>query len=133
MPIRVQDLLNDERTIVVETKAGDMHLTYQPSAYAAELEDRSMRLIETNRPYSSLAEGLSKLVVGWDITGKVETTGDDGVAKVDENAPLPITLDVLRNLPGSLLILMQNAINADMKPKPDELKNSGAGSQKKVR
>lgn len=136
MPISVQDLLGDRRTIDVDTKAGKMSLTYQPSAYAAILEDVSMRLLETNRPYSSLATGLAQLVVAWDITGPVtvgrDDSGDDVLVGA-EGETLPITLEVLRSLPGSLLVLMQNAINADMKPKPDEQKNSGAGSQRKAR
>jgi len=135
MPISVQDLLSDKRTITVETKVGNINLTYLPSAYVASLEDRSMRYIETNRPFSSLAQGLSQLVSDWDITGPLRYEHDNGDEVVigEEKVVLPITLEVLTHLPGSLLVLMQTAINVDMKPKPDETKNSDAGSRKKAR
>ena len=136
MPIAVQDLMNDKRTIDVETKAGKMVVTYAPSRYVASRENTAMSYLETNRPLSSLAVGLAELLLAWDITGELkvghDVEGNEDIYVGADGEVLPITLEVLQNLPGSLLILIQSTINEDMKPKSDELKNSGAGSRRKV-
>lgn len=117
MSIRVKDLLNDERTLVVDTKAGKLTIAYQPSLYTADLEDRVMSQLELRRPHGSLAESLVTLLKDWDVLG-------------EDGETLPIDLETLRGLPGELLTLIQTEINADMNPKPDERKNSGAGSRR---
>ena len=127
MPININDLMGDRRTIPVETRAGILNITYQPSMYSAELEDRTMTLLQNGRPHGSLAESLSFELLDWDLT---ETITDEDGEVVEENAKMPITLETLRSLPGELLTLIQQAINADMKPGKDETKNSDAGSHR---
>lgn len=119
MAITLDDLKRDERTCTVEYNGQSAQVTYRPSGYTPEIEDRFQTCIESARSINGFAEFLANTLVNWEL--------------LDENGrQFPITLEDLRTLPGRFLTTVINAITSDMREERDDnLKNSGAGSSER--
>lgn len=112
--MRLSQLLGEKRTIEAEFEGDTLTLTYDPSAYTAEAEDRYMAARETQRNIGSLVEALLVLLINWDLVD-------------EEGATVPIDRETLRSLPGKFLNDCMDAINEDSAPKKTKGKNSRGG------
>ncbi len=115
MPITLDNLKQDRRTCTVEYGGETASLTYRPSGYTPEVEDRFQTFIESSRSANGFAGFLANILVEWDV--------------LDDNGKMfPITLEDLRTLPARFLTSVVNAITADMREEREEnRKNSAAG------
>jgi len=119
MTIKIADLMSDIRTCVVHAGEEEAEVTYRPSAYTPEIEDRLQTAVESRRPSNGIAQWLSGIVIDWDV--------------VDDNGErFPTTIEVMREMPSNFLTAVINAITDDMQSEKETRKNSGAGSPKKA-
>lgn len=102
--MRLSQLLSEERTLPIEMDGDILTITYNPSAYTAEAEDRYIGNRETQRNIGALAEALTALLISWDLTD-------------DEGETVALDRDTLRTLPGKFLNDVMEAINEDASPK----------------
>lgn len=103
MPISLNHIKNDKRSIAIDYNGDTLNLTYKPSeltpAIEAEireeaLEGRNDRLIET----------VCKMVIQWDL---LDEAGE----------PLPLEPEIVRDLPSAFLYAIQQGCREDMIPK----------------
>lgn len=120
MPITLDNLKKDVRTCTVEYNGETAQVTYRPSGYTPEVEDRFQTYVQSSRSSNGFAEFLAGILISWDLLD-------------DNGKEFPIELEDLRTLPGRFLTIVVNAITADMQEANDEnRKNSGAGSLRAV-
>lgn len=112
--MRLSQLLAKERTIEVEIDGDTLTITYDPSAFTAEAEDRYAAQRETARNIGAMAEALDILLIKWDLTD-------------EDGKTLPINTETLRTLPGEFLGRVMEAINEDASPKQKRGRNSRGG------
>jgi hypothetical protein len=114
--MELADLIRDERTLTVRVAAGELEITYRPSAFTAAAEEKYLDAIENKRVNLAYAQALSEILTGWDLTRDGE--------------PVPITLDELKHLPAEFLAEVFLAIVQDNRMGGKETrKNSGGGSR----
>ncbi len=102
MPISLNHLKNDKRSVDVEYSGDSVHLVYRPSELTptvmAEMRDAN----EDGNDYFTV-EILCKLLLEWDVM-------DAG----DPPTPLPIVFDELKSLPSAFLSTLLTACTEDM-------------------
>lgn len=103
MPIGINHLKNNTRTIDIHYMGEVGQVTYRPSeltgAVLAEIREAS----EGEEFYNSTAELLVRLLISWDV-----------MDSADPPKPLPITYDVLQELPSNFLTTISDACQEDM-------------------
>lgn len=112
--MRLSQLMSNEKALEVEINGDILKITYDPSAFTAEAEDRYAAQRETQRNIGAMAEALDVLLLKWDLTD-------------DDGEPLPINVETLRTLPGEFLGRVMEAINEDASPKQRRGRNSRGG------
>jgi len=115
MAIELADLLRDERKLTVKVAAGELEITYRPSAFTAAAEERYLDAIENKRVNYAYAQALSEILTDWDLTRNGEV--------------IPIIPDELKHLPAEFLADVFLAVVQDNRMGGKETrKNSGGGS-----
>lgn len=114
MPIEIEDLLKDERTITVEIGGQEGQVVYRPSAMTPELE----MMLNRTSAVEGVSTVLSELLIDWDVTINGEKA--------------PFDYDTLIELPSDVVAGVFRAINDDMADRREERKNSGAGSPREA-
>lgn len=115
MPLTLTDLMQDERTFTLTYLDEELEVTYRPSGYTPEVEDRFQSKIEANRSSNSFAEFLAGILVKWNLES-------------EDGSPYPTDVSALRKLPSRFLSRVVSEITTDMQSEMEERKNSGAGS-----
>lgn len=116
MPITLEDLNRDTRTCTVEFAGASAEVTYKPTGYTPETEDRFQSALDSKRSTQAFVEFIASTVIAWDVLD-------------DNQQPYPLEIEDLRKLPGRFLTAVVNAITRDMREELDEnRKNSGNGS-----
>lgn len=100
MPISLNSLKNDKRAISGEYFGDTFNVTYRPSGLTPAVESE----LQESANNDVLMGILCELIEKWDI---LDEAGD----------PLPIEIDVMRQLPSALLGHIIQACREDMAPK----------------
>jgi len=116
--MRISDMVRDRREITLVVLGEDVHITFRPSAYTPIVEDQVQRFFESARPGNGLARMLSSVLIDWDVLD-------------DNNKPIEITEENLRQLPMEFLTSVSNALAEENRVSREERKNSGGGSLRK--
>lgn len=103
MAIKLHQLRDQTAPATVQYEGHEIKLEYRVAAFTAEVESRLHQADDEHRPVNGLAEVLEKIVAAWDILD-------------DNDKPLPVTLELLRQLPFGLLQEMVTAIAEDLSP-----------------
>jgi hypothetical protein len=119
MPITLTALRNDRRETAVEYEGESAQIVYRPSAYTPETEDGLRGAVESGRPARGLATVLSQVLLEWEVVD------DDGNL-------LPVTLELMMQMPNAFLVAISNAVSKDMGVASEDRKNSGGGSLKRA-
>lgn len=117
MSIRLSDLERDERTVVIvldEKQDKTLSVTYKPSQYTPEVEERAQGLFDSRQPTNAVAQLLASVLVRWDLLD-------------DKDQPIATTLEELKKRPSWFLQLVISEINADLSVDKDAKKNYGGG------
>lgn len=108
--MKLSELQNNKRTIPVEFEGGVVDVTYAPAKFTT----RRLREAQERRAAGagvSIAEQLSELIVNWGFTD-------------EKGKPIKPTLEILDDLPVTVLTKIQVALMADIfrpnSPTPDE-------------
>ncbi len=111
--MRISDYLNDSRRIdiKVETNAAEfaLYIEYKPNAWTFA----TSKALEGLTGFDRVAKNLEIILKDWGLTD-------------DEGKKIPITVEAMKEneIPQKLLLLIHNAINADIVgEKADESKN----------
>lgn len=104
MPINLNHLKNDKRTITVDYFGDSVNIVYRPSVLtpAAEAKIRDENESGDNKVF---LQTLCDLFVEWDVLD-------------EKNEPLPIVPDIMNELPTSFLTHLLQGCREDMIPKP---------------
>lgn len=119
MPIRVLDLVNKRKEIVVEWEGEQVKLAYRP--YSQVIEN-AMKEVATKAAAEgakgidrgATIEQLKALLLSWELVG-------------EDGKPAPISYETLDILPSPLLIAMNRAIVAAMYPNLTSGASTAAG------
>lgn len=113
--VKVTDLQSDRRNIVIPVSIGtdeqgnniteDLHVTYKPSGYTANMEKKTQEQREGSWRALSALTWVNEIVVAWDLEGTDET-----------GATVPVGLDIatLADLPDSFITEVINGVAKDM-------------------
>jgi hypothetical protein len=119
MPISINDLRREQRTVNFDFLGDQVSVTYRPGAVTPEVEDAMQTAQERERPANGLAEVVSMLLVEWDV--------------LDENGTaIPTDLETCRTLPTEFLSAIVVAIVDDNRAGREDRKNSGGGSARRA-
>lgn len=113
MGIKLTQLLNDRRTITVNTAAGDIKLTYAPNAITPQMQ---AKLADAGRSIDAQLDVMEKVFADWDVEGPLENL-DTGEIVVPDGEPIPLTAEMLRLLPVAITGAMFQAAAEDLIPK----------------
>jgi hypothetical protein len=118
MPITLQDLRREERTITLDYNGDELEITYKPSALTPEMEETIRTATERERPLSGIAQVVSMLVVDWEV--------------LDENGNhIFPDLEFCMTLPNEFLSAVLVAVIEDNRAGREERKNLDGGSERK--
>lgn len=113
MPITLNHLKNDVRTTTVRYAGESSSITFRPSVITANRNASRRQAIEEDDPEWGI-KFLCELLVSWEVMGE-PTAAENG--EIVPAQPLPITPEVLRDLPDPLLTAIMNACQEEMYPK----------------
>lgn len=111
MPVELQHIVRDERTITIQVSNQEAQVTYRPGAMTPILE---MALAESRYAPEAVAEIVSELVIDWEVFQNGER--------------VPTDMDTLMKLPSELVAETFRAISEDLSNRREERKNSEDGS-----
>ena len=100
MPLNLANIKNDKRTVTIKYFGDDCQVTYKPSVLTPTIEDELRASDDTH----ALIDVLCEMITAWEVED-------------EEGAPLPITPDVMGNLPNALLGAIMQGCREDMIPK----------------
>jgi hypothetical protein len=113
--INLADLVKDQRKLTVKTEAGELNVTYRPSAFTAATEERYVDQIEHKRVNMAYVDALVEILDEWDL--------------VDDAQPVSLDRETLSTLPSAFLADIFWSIVTDNRQGGKETrKNSGDGS-----
>lgn len=103
----LRDIKAPNRPITIDFSGTPVHVTYDPNAITPRLQEE-MALAASNgentvKEYLTI---LTKWIVSWDLT------------EDDDVTPLALTVDVLKDIPDSVLSAISKALLDDMRPNP---------------
>jgi len=116
MPVELSDLLGNERWVNVEVYDTVIRIAYRPSATSmrrqAELQRISRQLGAENTDemaqVEQVAQVFCQMVTNWDLTR--------------QGQPLPITIDIVLDLPAEMFNAMITAVGNDAQTQREEKK-----------
>ena len=103
MAIKLHQLREETASIDVVFDTHEITIEYRIAAFTAEIESRLHQADDEKKPANGLAEVLCQIVKAWDILDEDDT-------------PLPVTLELMRQLPYALMQEMVKAIVEDLSP-----------------
>lgn len=103
MPISLNHLENDVRSATVYYAGESARITYRPSESTPNKNAARVEAFESDGNKAGVAL-LCALLISWDVLD-------------NEGVPLPITPEVLSDLPDPFLTAILNACQEDMYPK----------------
>ncbi len=95
MPISLSELQNNTRTITVDYDGEKVTVVYKPGVLTPTASTEFVK--------STVVEQLEKLLVSWDVMD-------------EKGKPLPVTTELLNQLPGRFLSHLALAVSGDMRP-----------------
>jgi len=115
MPLNLADLRAKRRTVAVEWEGETINVEYRPQAVNPAFESSLRNLVQNSSGKTEAEQWAVVLgaVSGWDL--------------VDGKKPLPVSTEVLSELPSSLLQKILVDILADARPKAPTAALSAAG------
>jgi hypothetical protein len=125
LPLSLQDLINDDRTVTLDWQGHKIALTYRPSALNRDFYRRTRNQPEDRQWNSEYAvnwllgsptdgQPPNPVLIGWDVVG-----ADGKPAPVDEATIAPMNT--------LLLLAMVDKINADLLPNSPKNETSDDG------
>lgn len=88
MAINITQLVQKRKNVAIALDEGTLNVAFNPAKYNAKTEAEFQDAISSNRPVSSLATLLSRLLISWDLK---ESDAADAES-------LPVTADTLEML-----------------------------------
>lgn len=119
MGIKVSDLRADVRTCTAVLGDEEAKVTYRPSGYTPDLEERIRANEGSPLQAISLVEFIVATVEAWEIY-------DDEVAEA-AGQPVPLTRAAISAQPAQLLMAVVQGIAKDVQPSPEASPPSVAG------
>ncbi len=95
MPISLGELQNNTRSLVVDYDGEKVQVVYRPGVITPGSG--------TEFAAQGVVEQLERLLVSWDITD-------------DKGKALPVSTELLNQLPGRFLAHVADAVSGDMRP-----------------
>lgn len=102
MPISLAELQSNLRTLVIDYDGEKVQVVYRPGILTPATNDDFAK--------QSVVEQLETLLVSWDVLD-------------DKGKPLPVTTDLLNQLPGRFLAHIAAEISGDMRPNAKRVAN----------
>lgn len=101
---KLSDLLKNQVTLVVPYRGTEIAVTYKPESVTSDTYAEIQARVDKGEIESrhSDAAFLSATIISWDLTG-------------DDDAPLPITFEILKGRSTSLQIALIQAIQDDQR------------------
>jgi hypothetical protein len=121
MPIKLSDLVAQQRWITVDISGVDIKVAYAPNRITLRRAEELSRLVDRVGSDDSLsyAEEMARMVC--DLVSEWDIAGDDG-------KPYPITVEALKDFPSNILTKISAAISADIDVDAGEKKAPGPNS-----
>ena len=113
MPIRLSDLAAKTRTVTVDFEGTPIEVTYLPGRMTMATQQRLQKSTElpAGKANRELATILAELVAGWDVTD-------------DNGAPLPVTEELVRQLPLRFVTALTTELFEDINPNEGKIASS---------
>jgi hypothetical protein len=104
LPLRLSELHNDRRSINVRFDAGDLKVTYQPSAWNDKTEIEAAKVSDDDGGnIRAEATRLARIVIDWDLEG-------------DDGQKTPVSVETLASLGLPFMNKISTAIMDDAFP-----------------
>ena len=117
MPVTLDALKADSRTLVVDVLDEKLNISYRPSSYTPVTERKFKEAMRADMPANALIISLADLIDEWDL--------------LDEKGQvIPPERKNLEALPSWFIVLVSNAIMDDMNATREDRKNSDGGSRR---
>jgi hypothetical protein len=121
MPIRLSEIIADEKKVTVTLGQHSIVIGYRPNAITMPMLvsiERMQAGRDTEEAMTAMAELLCTFIGSWDITDESDT-------------PIPVTVEAVQRLPWRLILLLMQAVKEDIQAEAQEKKvlngNLGAG------
>ena len=90
MPVKVSDLVKNERTVSLDFDGDTLNIRYRPNSLTVGIERRLAAAEGGEETIDAGLEALLALIVEWDLLG-------------EDGKPLPVTKEQMEALPGVVL------------------------------
>ena len=110
MPLKLSQLLENQKKLKVEINGEVLEVSYRPSALTPAMETKIQDLFKENYPLNGMAHALAGILIDWDVTN-------------EEGEKVKPALDFLLNVAGSVLLSILQAVYDDTQVSKDERKN----------
>lgn len=108
MPMVMEDLLRESKTVAADTGWGDLNVKYRVGVWTEAFNQRVLGMNTENAKQQTFLEAFCELVEGWDFYA---TKADSESGK-----PVPLTVEALLNVPGFVLTAVLLEVKADQLP-----------------